>query len=60
MTSELSVKPADVGASNRLRKHAHHGGNPRRASDSLVRLGDVDRAEAALIGFARIMRERAR
>jgi hypothetical protein len=49
-----SEKPADVGASNRLRKHAHLG-NPRRfsantfrpfiqphvASDSFVSLGDV-------------------
>jgi hypothetical protein len=54
VTFRESVKPADVGASNRLRKHAQLG-NPRRplantlrsaiqrapAFDSFVRLGDA-------------------
>jgi predicted DNA-binding transcriptional regulator AlpA len=54
VTYQKRVKPADVGASNRLRKHAHLG-NPRRFlantsrpfiqplddRDSFVSLGDV-------------------
>jgi hypothetical protein len=66
-----SEKLADVGASNRLRKHAHYVGNPRRllastfrppvqphgASDSFARTCDVDRAEAALIALAGLMRK---
>jgi crossover junction endodeoxyribonuclease RuvC len=66
VTFQKSVKPADVGASNRLRMHAHLG-NPRRllastfrpfvqrqiASDSSVSLGDVSAAamDAVIVGI---------
>ena len=71
MAFTRSEKPADVGASNRLRKHAHYVGNPRRllagtfrppvqphgASDSFARKCKVDRAEAALIALPGLMRK---
>jgi hypothetical protein len=66
VTFRESVKPADVGASNRLQKHAHLG-NPRTplaitlrpniqrapASDSFVRLDGVAARILARIEEAR-------